>query len=333
MTATGLASLQTDALVNLGAVVAPTIELAPATAGGTMTLGASGSGLSLPSTAGMTATNLLVGGVTQPGGLAPVVTAGAITVAGTFSAAGVTTLDLDTTGAISQSAPLINVATLAASAADVMLGNSGNLIGTSAGITATSGNVVLVDGGNLILNGSYSGDDLFFEVAAAGGTLTVGGSGPASLTAGTRISLVADTLVANSSGLIGDPGGTVELATFSASNLSLAGVSGSLSGRQRRQRHAGDRWVHQSSGWRFSDRHDGGLDRAGRRVQSDGSRGHAGIVGEWFRHRTGRPIDRRDHYRCRFGGFSLINSGNQIQTSSGIVASGNVVLVDGATSL
>ena len=136
-------------------------------------------------------------------------------------------LNLQATGAITQAAPLLNVGTLAATGGSVTLANAGNLIANGAGMTATAGNVVLVDGESLTLNGGYIGKNLFIEVAAKGGNLTIGGATPATLTAasGARISLVADGLSANTAGSIGNAGGTVELAPFSLINVSLAGTN------------------------------------------------------------------------------------------------------------
>ena len=55
------------------------------------------------------------------------------------------------------------------------------------GITATNGDVVVVDRSDLQLFGTQSGNNLFFEVATSGGTLTLGNADrTVSLTAGTR---------------------------------------------------------------------------------------------------------------------------------------------------
>ena len=229
----GTVSLLTDALTNGGALTATTFELAPATLGGTVTLGASPGGLSLVSLAGVSAATVRVGAVTLPGAVAPSITAGAVTIAATFDASTTSTLVLGASGAqgsgaISQSAPLTGVGTLAATGASVILADTGNRIGASSGITASSGDIVLVDGVNLTLNGVYSGQNLFFEVASKGGNLTVGGNGPATLSAaaGGRISLVADGLTAGAGSAISTAGGTVELSPFSAIDVSLAGGGG-----------------------------------------------------------------------------------------------------------
>jgi filamentous hemagglutinin family protein len=243
---TGTASLQTDFLADNATtgVTANTVELAPATAGGAVTLGATGSGLSLPSMTGLVANNLLVGAVTQPNATAPTISAGSIAITGAFAFTGSGTLTLDAasstaagaSGAVTQSAPLTGVPVLSGTADSFTLTNSGNAITTVANLTATNGDATLVDGVNLTLSGTISGDNLFVEVAATGGTLTIGRLGegdvpvriPASLTAasGGRISLVADTYaVAVASSTITAPSGVVELAPFSAINTSLLGNS------------------------------------------------------------------------------------------------------------
>ncbi len=91
---------------------------------------------------------------------------------------------------------------------------------------------MVVDGTDLTLFGAHSGNNLFYEIAAATGTLTLGNNNvrlplPATLTttSGGRASLVADNIVSNNGSVIA-PGGTVELAPFSAINTSLFGASG-----------------------------------------------------------------------------------------------------------
>ena len=90
-----------------------------------------------------------------------------------------------TNGAITEApAGSINADLLAASTlgtgGDISLPNKTNLIAQSDGNTATNGNVVLVSGKNLTLTGTHSGNDLFFEVAAGGGTLTLSDNDPRS---------------------------------------------------------------------------------------------------------------------------------------------------------
>lgn len=244
----GTASLQTDLLVNNAAtgVIANTIELAPATAGGTVTLGGTGSSLSLPSMAGLVANNLLIGAVTQPNGTSPTITAGSIDIAGAFTFSGSGTLTLDAasstaagaSGAVTQSAPLTGLQVLSGTADSFSLTNSGNAIATVANLTATNGSATVVDGSNLTLTGSISGGNLFFEVAKTDGVLTIGTNSisdsvtpiSADLTAasGGRISLVADNIsVVATNSAISTPSGTVELAPFSAINTSVLGSAAS----------------------------------------------------------------------------------------------------------
>jgi hypothetical protein len=321
-----------------GSVYAETFELAPYTTGGVVTLGNTTSGLSLLSLSGITAGTVRLGAVTLPNGVAPVTTAGAVTIAGTFSAAGATTLELDAGGAISQSAPLINVATLAATGASVVLTNTGNLIGAGSGITATSGNIVLVDGESLALNGVYSGNDLFFEVAVKGGNLTIGGSGPASLSAatGASISLVADGLTANTTGSIGNAGGTVELAPFSSINVSLAGTAapagmlisaGLLSdisvgggtlvvGGYTNLPAGGSAFVPTAGAISL----DGAVNLGGRA-------GTLVLLANGAVTEPGGPLTVGTVTGASVGDFSLSNPANQIQASTGITASGGDVIV------
>lgn len=235
-TSSGLASLQTDLLVDNAAtgVGANTIELAPATSGGMVTLGATGSGLSLPSMDGLVTNNLVIGAVTQPNATTHTTTAGSIAIAGAFPFSASGTLTLDASGAVTQSAPLTGVQVLSGTAGSFSLFNSGNAIATVADLTATNGNATVVDGTNLELIGSISGSNLLFEVATTDGVVTLGSNsdGPvaADLTAasGGRISLVADNIsVAATNSTLTAPAGIVELAPFSAIDTSVLGTAAS----------------------------------------------------------------------------------------------------------
>ena len=228
VTAFGRVGIHADHLRStFGSVNAATFELAPFTAGLTLTP---------VSLSPITAATVRLGAVTLPGDGTPTTTAGAVKIGGAFTTSIITTLELDASsltkagasGAITQTAPLINVATLIATGDSVVLANSGNQIAASSGITATNGDVVLVDGTNLSLSGTFRGNNLFFEVASAGGSLIIGGARAATLAtrAGARTSLVADSLTATVTGSIGGPGGTVELAPFSAIPVSMAGSGG-----------------------------------------------------------------------------------------------------------
>ena len=130
-------------------------------------------------------------------------------------------------------------ASTAGTGGDISLPNTANKIDLSNGIAATNGNVVLVNGQDLALVGTFSGNNLFFEVAPKGGTLTLSDSDPqsdspnsANLTAiGGRISLVADNyaIEPNFDTKLVDAritAGTLELAPISSINTSLLGNTG-----------------------------------------------------------------------------------------------------------
>jgi filamentous hemagglutinin family protein len=348
VSARGRVGVQADAFaISGGSVVAGTFELAPATSGGIVTLGASPGGLSLTSLGGITAGTVRVGAVTGPGGGAASTTAGAVTIAATFDASATSTLELDASasrgsGAISQAAPLTGVGALAATGGNVTLANSGNRIAASSGIAAGSGNIVLVDSTSLALNGIYTGTNLFFEVAGKGGILTIGASGPATLNAapGGRISLVADGLAANTTGSIGNAGGTVELAPFSSIDVSLAGPGGNgmlinaallsniavgggtlvIGGYTNLA--AGGTTIATSAG---AISFDGAVDLTGRAntlvLLANGA------VSE-----PGGPLTVGTVTGVATGDFALSNPANNIQASTGIMANnGNVVVADDPT--
>ncbi len=134
-------------------------------------------------------------------------------------------------GSITEPNGTIGTNSLAASAntegsADVLLTSTSNQIAASTGITAANGNVALVDDPTLLLTGSYTGNNLFFEVTQPGGSLQLGDEKtPAALTVpGGLISLIADNMsVGNAGSSIVSPGGTLELAPFSPIHESVAG--------------------------------------------------------------------------------------------------------------
>jgi filamentous hemagglutinin family protein len=223
-------SLQADQFNITGPVSAGfgTVELAPATQRGTMTVG--GSGLSLtPFTGGA----IQLGAVTLGGVLTT--TAGAITLAGPIELGdNANSLGLFALGPVRQTGGPLSVFNVygatSGAGGDFALVDPGNSIFESSGIRATNGNVVLVDGADLVLTGLFSGTNLFFEVASAGGRLSLGGGdfGQATLNAasGGRVSLVADAIVDASRSRITASGGTVELSPFSPINASLLGTTG-----------------------------------------------------------------------------------------------------------
>ena len=152
------------------------------------------------------------------------------------------TVTLSANGPITEPNGAITATSFAASAtgvvSDILLTNANNKIGSSTGITAASGNVAVVDDPTLVLSGPFSGQNLFFKVAGAGGTLTLGtptisSEGifgiPATLTSagGGRISLVADNItVGNPASSVTANAGTVELAPFSPIDTTLLGTGG-----------------------------------------------------------------------------------------------------------
>ncbi len=124
-------------------------------------------------------------------------------------------------------------------AGDILLTSVNNKVAASTGLTAGNGDVVFVDDPALVLTGTFSGNNLFFEVAASGDTLVLGTpravgaaapiGGPAILTSapGGRVSLVADNyIVGNPTTSVTANAGTVELSPFSAIQSSLLGSSG-----------------------------------------------------------------------------------------------------------
>ena len=134
-TGSGLVSLATDSFTNNGAIKAATVELAPITTTQTVTLGATGGGLSLPSLIGITTTNIVIGAVTQPSGLR-VTTAAAISIGGPFDATG-TNLALFANGPITETG-VLTANTLSGAAASANLGQP-NAITTLGNFTTNSG--------------------------------------------------------------------------------------------------------------------------------------------------------------------------------------------------
>jgi filamentous hemagglutinin family protein len=170
--------------------------------------------------------------------------AGSIEIDGLVSDGGTTSL-IATGGTINETGTVLSGVLTGSAPGDILLTNPANMITESAGLTSTNGDVVLVDGQDLILTGTQSGNNLFFEVAVKGGTLTlrdtfdqIGDFGgaviPATLTAATggRISLVADNYQVEPNPVTGvidstitAPAGTLELAPYPPS---MATISTSL---------------------------------------------------------------------------------------------------------
>ncbi len=137
---------------------AGTVESAPATPGGTLSLGGTASGVeadvsALINTNGGT---LEVGAFTNvPGGGGRVVQAGSITIDGPVDLTGkADTLRLDTTGDITEDTELgsLTVTNLAGSAVNATLNSFGNVIDNLGNFT-TSGNLALVSEASLTITG------------------------------------------------------------------------------------------------------------------------------------------------------------------------------------
>ena len=148
------------------------------------------------------------------------------------------TLDLSTTsGPVTQSAAGVIMAQDLTSSGglngNVSLIGTGNQIGEAGDLIDSGGDITLVDNSSLVLSGSITGNNLFFEVNAADGSLELGAQFQdflpvAQLTAATggRISLVADNITEVGDSQITVDGGIVELAPHSAINVSLLGTIG-----------------------------------------------------------------------------------------------------------
>jgi hypothetical protein len=219
-----------------------TVELAPFSRINESVAGTSGSGqllidATLLSTINTSAAGpldtLVIGGFTnQPANAAaPVASASSITIDGPLDLSARTfTLNLLSNGTVAEPGGPVTVSNVIGSAIGTFsLANPNNAINGSFGVTATSGDVILVDQADLLLSGSQSGNNLFFEVARSNGTLRMGGSDFLDrLTAATggRISLVADQIIQTTRlDTISSPLGTLELAPFSAINTSVNGSS------------------------------------------------------------------------------------------------------------
>ncbi len=109
--------------------------------------------MSLASLTGIGAGALRLGAVKLPGSLIPTTTAGSIVVAGTFGSTTVS-LEMDSLGGISESAPLI-AGTLAGTAGGAALLTAGNTIGALGSFTATG--FTLDDAIPLTVTGAVAG--------------------------------------------------------------------------------------------------------------------------------------------------------------------------------
>ncbi len=249
----GNIGIQTDRVIGIGTTPSSgtvntgggLFELAPSSAI-VETLGAA-AGLSLTDLSGITAATLRIGAVTLPGDANPTTTASSIAVAGTFDAQNLR-LELDATGAVTQSAPLINVATLTGTAGSYTLTNAGNAIGQIGGgtLTATSGTLAVVDSTNLNLSGTIKATTgNVFLATAAGKALTFGSAASVIAQGGGRIGILSDNVLnlgtTLATGAVNAGAGLFELAPVSpigetlgvASGLSLANLTGITAGEVR----------------------------------------------------------------------------------------------------
>ena len=171
-------------------------------------------------------------------------------------------LDLLANGPITEPGGPLTVTQVSGSSIGAFsLANPANAIAETAGITATNGDVVVVSQTDLELLGAHNGNNLFFEVAGAGGALTIGnGNSAVSLNAATggRISLVADQITDPSERRHDIRPGRYPRAGAvlrdqhererHARRRATADRWDAAVRRDPRPQHAGDRWVHQRAG-------------------------------------------------------------------------------------
>ncbi len=200
-----LVGLRADTIVAAAGSIqsVSTLEVAPATSGGTITLnGPASSSLDLDALLGAGESLLRIGAVTPAGGSAATTVAGSIAVGGSFGTSTVN-LELDANGPITEGA---SGALTAATLTGLVNGGSVALGGTNAV-------------GTLGAFGVTGGD---FSLAETGGqTLTVGGSVSA---AGHRLTLGADGLAFGSAGSL--VAATVALAPVTSGTTVTLGSGG-----------------------------------------------------------------------------------------------------------
>jgi hypothetical protein len=192
------------------------VEIAPFSAINTSLLGTSGAGQLLIQPALLSSikpgiSTLVVGGFTNvPAGAtnsAP--SAASVTVDNTVSLAPLaTTLDLEATGAVTQSAPVVNVGTLLGTTGSTTLTNSDNSVGTLGNYTASNG-LALTNATNLLIAGAiFAGPSAQFNINGAltesGGVTAnqLGGAaaGTASLTGGNTVANLDNFTVGGNAG-------------------------------------------------------------------------------------------------------------------------------------
>ena len=200
-----LVGLRADTIVAAAGSIqsVSTLEVAPATSGGTITLnGPAGSSLDLDALLGAGESLLRIGAVTPAGGSAATTVAGSIAVNGSFGTSTVN-LELDANGPITEGASgALTAATLTGlvNGGSVVLGGA-NTVGTLGAFGVTGGDFSLTE--------------------TAGQTLTVGGSVSA---AGHRLTLGADGLAFGSAGSL--VAATVALAPITPGTTVTLGSGG-----------------------------------------------------------------------------------------------------------
>ena len=171
-------------------------------------------------------TGTLVIGATQNTHQVPVNGATAISVDGAAALAGrAGTLDLLTSGSITEPGGVLTVSTLAATAGTgIALDSSLNAVGTLIAGSTAAGALVLVNGGNLAVAQALGNQGVTLEVATAGGTLILASDAALSAPGGGTVTLIADRISDTPGAAI--TAGTVAVAPFSAIPISLAGTPG-----------------------------------------------------------------------------------------------------------
>ena len=210
MTAGGTLGLRTDSFSRTsGSLSGTTVELAPLTPGVTESLG-SGSGLLLSDVSFITTNFLRAGAVNVPGS-GQTITAGSIAIGGAFGSASLP-LELDTTGAVTQTAAL-TAPTLTGSAASVALSNIGNLIGTLGAFTTSNG-FALTSNESLTVSGVLTN-------SKAGQTVTLN-TQTGDMTIAANIAAANDTLDLVSVGTVSQTGGSIVAASLTGSVAALS---------------------------------------------------------------------------------------------------------------
>ena len=214
-TSGGLASFQANSFTNNGSIKGGTLEVAPLTNNGTVTLTSSSlSGIATPS--------VRIGAVTIPGtGLTT--TAGSIVIASDFGTNAIT-LDLESNGGITETGGALTVASLTGTAGGNVTLNNHNTIPALAGFNDSGFGFSLTDAGPLGVSNTLSG---ISATISDNNALTIGGTVTAtavSLTA-SSISIPGDVnggLV----GLFGTVGAVSETGTLIAATLAGSAAGG-----------------------------------------------------------------------------------------------------------